>query len=88
MSFYDEYKPFRNYMRRFELLPSLVDVWRYSLHVVEGQPLPSDYAADRTAFKPLKEDLYPWDLDILARERVLNAGARGTVASRGGKISR
>jgi hypothetical protein len=79
MSFYDEYKPFRNCMRRFELLPSLVDVWRYSLHVTEGQPLPSDYAVDRTAFtfKPLKEDLYPWDLDMLARELVLNAGARG-----------
>jgi hypothetical protein len=34
MSFYDEYKPFRNYMRRFELLPSLVDVWRYSLRAL------------------------------------------------------
>ncbi len=79
MSFYDEYKPFRNYMRRFELLPSLVDVWRYSLHVMEGQPLPSDYAAGRTAFtfKSLKEDLYPWELDIVAKELVLNAGARG-----------
>jgi hypothetical protein len=27
--------------------------------------------------KPLKEHFYPWDLDILARELVLNAGKRG-----------
>lgn len=79
MHFYDEYKPFRNYMRRFQLLPSVVDVWRYSLHVMEGQRLPSDYGAGRTAFtfKSLKEDLYPWELEILARELVLNAGTRG-----------
>ena len=79
MGFYDEYKPFRNYTRRFSLVSSLVDVWRYSLHVMEDQPLPSDYASGRTAFtfRPLKEDLYPWDLDVLTRELVLNAGARG-----------
>ena len=80
MSFYDEYKPFRNYMRRFQLLPSLVDVWRYSLHIMEGQPLPADYAVGmRSALmlKPLKEHVYPWDLDILAREVVLNACKRG-----------
>lgn len=40
MNFYEEYKPFRNYMRRFDLVPGLVDVWCYSLHVMEGQPLP------------------------------------------------
>lgn len=38
MNFYEEYKPFRNYMRRFELVPGLVDVWCYSLHVMEVSP--------------------------------------------------
>ena len=77
MNFYEEYKPFRNYMRRFDLVPGLVDVWCYSLHVMEGQPLPADYAVGALPFKPLKEHFYPWDLDILARELVLNAGKRG-----------
>jgi hypothetical protein len=77
VNFYEEYKPFRNYMRRFDLVPGLVDVWCYSLHVMEGQPLPADYAVGALPFKPLKEHFYPWDLDILARELVLNAGKRG-----------
>ena len=79
MNFYEEYKPFCNYMRRFELVPGLVDVWCYSLHVMDGQPLPADYAVGKSTlpFKPLKEHFYPWDLDILARELVLNAEKRG-----------
>jgi hypothetical protein len=77
VNFYEEYKPFRNYMRRFDLVHGLVDVWCYSLHVMEGQPLPADYAVGALPFKPLKEHFYPWDLDILARELVLNAGKRG-----------
>jgi hypothetical protein len=79
MSFYEQYKPFRNYMRRFDLLSSLVDVWRYSLHVTEGLPLPADYAVGMSAMtlKPLREHVYPWDLDILTKELVLNAGRGG-----------
>lgn len=79
MGFYEEYKPFRNYMRRFDLLSSLVDVWRYSLHIMEDQPLAADYAIGKKPLTsgPLKEHLYPWDLDILAKELVLNAGMGG-----------
>jgi len=77
MGLYEEYKPFRNYMRRFDLPSSLVDVWRYSLYVMEDQTLPADYAIGKSALTPLKERLYPWDLDILARELVLNAGKGG-----------
>jgi hypothetical protein len=78
MSLYEEYKPFRNYIRHFDLLSSLVDVWRYSLHVMEGEPLPADYASGKNALTaPVKEYLYPWDLDILAKEIILNAGSAG-----------
>ncbi len=79
MDFYKEYKPFRNYMRQFDLVESLVDVWCYSLHVMEDQPLPVDYAnvSSVLAFKDLRKHLYPWDLDILSRELVLNAGSKG-----------
>ena len=79
MRFYDEYKPFRNYMQRFALLEGLVDVWQYSLHVMEGQPLPPGYAAgkERLTPRPVAELVYPWHLDILARELVLNARHTG-----------
>jgi hypothetical protein len=77
MGFYDEYKPFRNYMRRFELIQGLVDVWCYSQHVLNARPLPPDYAVGKPFGVTLNRNLWPWDLDILAREIVLNAGPRG-----------
>ncbi len=80
MGLYEEYKPFRRYMRRFDLLSSLVDVWRYSLHMTERQPLPDDYAVGRTGamLKPMSELIYPWELDTLTRELLLNATRMGT----------
>lgn len=73
-----EYKPFRNYLRQFDLVSSLTDLWCYSLHVMEGLPLPAGYAVGRPPLmRPLKEHLYPWDLDVLARELALNASYRG-----------
>jgi len=79
VSLYDQYKPFRNYMRQFDLLSSLVDIWRYSLHIMEDEPLPADYAVGKSSLtlNSLKEYLYPWDLDILVKEVVLNAGTQG-----------
>ena len=83
MSFEKEYKRFRRYLRRFELVPSLLDVCRYSLHVMEGEPLPAEYAADMP--RPMAglgmpepkvaDRVYPWELDTLARELVLHAGS-------------
>jgi hypothetical protein len=78
MDLYDQYKPFRNYMRRFDLMSSLVDIWRYSVHLMEGEPLPRDYAVGiPSPLKSLKEHFYPWDLDVLAKELILNAGNGG-----------
>ena len=77
--FYEEYKPFRNYLRRFDLAGSLVDVWQYSLHIMEGQRLPTEYTVGRNALidQNVKDVLFAWDLDTLARECVLNAGTGG-----------
>jgi hypothetical protein len=77
MTFYDDYKPFRNYMRRFSLVEGLIDVWRYSLHIIDNLPLPPDYAVGKPPFEPIRRNLWPWELDILAREIVLNAVTRG-----------
>src|SRR5438067_1629019 len=77
MRFYDKYKPFRNYMRRFPLVESLADVWRYSWHIVENKPLPHEYAVGKPAFARIIGNIWPWEIEILAREIVLNAGTRG-----------
>lgn len=77
MGFYEEYKPFRNYMRRFGLVDSLIDVWRYSSHILDNKPLPPDYAVGKPPFEPIKHNIWPWDLDVLAREILLNAATKG-----------
>lgn len=76
MGFYDEYKPFRNYMRRFERVGSLVDVWCLALHIMNDRALPPDYLVGKPFGVYHKDNLWPWDLDILAREIVLNASNR------------
>lgn len=79
MGFYEQYKPFRNYMRRFDLLTGLTALWGYSLHLTDGRPLPAGYAAGKppSVVTPLSHHVHPWDLDILARELILNAGSGG-----------
>jgi hypothetical protein len=77
MGFFDEYKPFRNYMRRFDLVGSLVDMWCYSTHVMGNRPLPAGYAVGKPFGTTVRSEIWPWDLDILSREIVLNAGTLG-----------
>jgi hypothetical protein len=84
MGFHDEYDRFRNYLMRFDLVSSLIDVWCYGRHITDDRPLEPGYAVgfDPQTMRPLKECLHPWDLDILARELVLNAGSRPTYSLR------
>jgi hypothetical protein len=71
-------------MRGFDLVSSLIDVWGYSLHIIDGQPLQGGLAVglDPAKTGPLKEHIHPWDLDLLAREVLLNAGNRRTYSLR------
>ena len=78
MSFHDSYRPFRNYVRQFPLVPSLLHIWRFSSHVLYQQPLPRNYPAGIPGLRDgLRQSLYPWDLDVLSRELVLNCGGGG-----------
>ncbi len=79
LSFYGEYKPFRNLLRRFDCLEGLVDIWAYSMYVMGNRPLPGGYLADRPRhdLTQLKNLLFPCDLDILSREFILNCGHGG-----------
>jgi hypothetical protein len=65
--FYHDYASFRNFMRRFDLETSLLDVWHYALYLNDDKPLPRYYAAARREhhFVSLKTLLYPWELDIM-----------------------
>jgi hypothetical protein len=78
-SFYDSYKPFRNYVRRFDLTSTLVDLWVYFRHLDDDAPLPPGYAVGASGLwhSSLKGQVFPWDLDTLTREVLLNAGSGG-----------
>ena len=64
-------------MRQFSLVPGLLHIWRLSLHVLNQEPLPLGYPMGMPRLD-LRQFLYPWDLDILSRELVLNCGNRGS----------
>lgn len=60
---HERYKPFRNYLRQFAILPSLEALWRYSLHIMENEPLPPGYAFGKStaSLKPMRDQIFPWD---------------------------
>jgi hypothetical protein len=80
MSIHGDYTPLRNFIRRFPLESSLVDVWQYALHVIDREPLPSTYLSDRRSFQPMP--LHPWQIETICREIVLNAERRGDCSLR------
>jgi hypothetical protein len=78
MSFYQDYKPFRNFMRRFKTLPTLIALWSYARHVFDGESLPRGLPIGLPqSLAPLNTHFYPWELEILVRETLLHADPAG-----------
>ena len=76
---HDIYRPLRNYFREFPLVQSLDLIWAYSQHVANGRPLPERMQFRDQFGKPTTKPLfiYPWELDLIAREIVLNGNIVG-----------
>lgn len=76
---HDLYKPFRNYLRQFPIVQSLELIWAYSEHVANGRALPPGMQFRDQLGQPSTERLiiYPWELDVLAREIVLSGDTVG-----------
>lgn len=70
------YKPLRNLLRQYNLQQSLEDVWRLFDHLSNKKPLPLSFADGRP--HRVRDYLFPWDLDIVARELILHASSTGT----------
>jgi len=77
--FLESYAPFRDFVRGFDIVTSLIAIWELSLQIIEGKPL-FDQWRRTVPFPSFKDHIYPWDLDVLSREFILNA-------SRGGRRS-
>jgi hypothetical protein len=81
---YDHHRSLRRYLRNFPLLESLSVVRAYEQHLQFNRPFPNDMevaVAFRTADNPEAKNIFEWELDILAKELVLNASdyAYGTL---------
>lgn len=76
---YDLYKPFRNYMRTVQTVPSLVAIYALHQHLVNDNPLPRGLQPRNKFGLPIRvaDILFPWDLDVLVREVVLNGSPEG-----------
>jgi hypothetical protein len=76
---YDLYKPFRNYLRQFPLVQSLDLIWAYSEHVANNRTLPARMQFRNAFGRPWlgRFCVYPWELDLLAREIILNGNIDG-----------
>lgn len=75
MSFYDVYKPLRNFVRKLSLQQELIHIWQLSQNISNGLPLPPAFNIYEN--QSVKGEIHPWELEILAREVVLEAGEIG-----------
>jgi len=76
---YELYKPLRNRIRQVSLVPSLAAVHSYVQHLQVREPLPPQIET-RVGFSmahKVDKGIFEWDLDILAKELILNAQDRG-----------
>ncbi|PCI52526.1 MAG: hypothetical protein COB36_14920 [Alphaproteobacteria bacterium] len=72
---YQLYKPLRNHLRKYSLLPSLAAIRAYAQYLQFDQPFP-DYvqvAPEFLAAAPERKGVHEWQLELLARELILNA---------------
>jgi hypothetical protein len=75
---YSDYEPFRKYLTQFDRLESLIHIWRYSLVSIDKLILPAGYIANVPPGQDPNMVPYPWELDLLSREIVLNSFKGGT----------
>ncbi len=82
MDAYDLYKPLRNHLRRQSLLQSLGAVRAYLQNFQFGQEFPRDIEVDRSirfARSVPERGVFEWELEILAKEIILNSPDQGGI---------
>jgi hypothetical protein len=72
---FEVYKPLRNHLRKICIAESLLVIWAYIQHIYFDKPIPSDIQAHRSLLlkKPLEKGIYPWALELLTREIIINS---------------
>lgn len=81
MSAYELCKPLRNYLRQFPLLDSLGVIRAYLQHLQFDSEIPGDIEVSQqflSAPSWIDKNIFAWELEILAKEIILNCPERGS----------
>lgn len=73
---YDCYKPLRNYLQYVPLVESLEVIRAFMQYLQFDQPFPNDIQVSPSFLSPkhwVEKRIFPWELDVLAREIILNS---------------
>ncbi|WP_372029919.1 hypothetical protein [Pseudomonas kurunegalensis] len=76
---YHYYKPFRNFLRQLDRTVALRQIYYFSQNIQYAKPLPVQFAGlNPKGIASIKDLVFQWELDVLAREVILNAGSGGS----------
>lgn len=76
---YHHYKPLRNFISKLDRNAALLQICRFFQNIKYGESIPLQFSRIHPKGKcSIKGVVFPWELDILAREVILNAGVGGT----------
>lgn len=80
--FSEAYKSYSKFLKFLGTEESLVALWRYSVHLSDDVKLPLLFhGLDRRGMPfDINRFVYPWELEILAREVLLHSSPRGKVS--------
>lgn len=73
---YHHYKPLRNFSAKLHITKSLADIWQLFQNLERDLALPADFGLLNNGKASIKDIIHPWELDILTREVILNAGTK------------
>jgi hypothetical protein len=76
MDKFQNYKPLRNLLRKYNLQASLEDLWRYAQMLSKNLPMEHIWVNNEAV--PVSNFVYAWDIPVICRELVLNATSEGT----------
>src|SRR5260221_2586693 len=81
---FNEYTPFRNYLRHVRLIESLMAIHAHMQFMQFSVPLPphiigtpDGYKSSKTLKDFLNFGLFPWDLEIITKEVIINSPIYG-----------
>lgn len=72
---YNYYKPLRNFVSKLDRTAALLQICRFFQNIQYGESIPHQFSSIHPNGKcSIKGIVFPWELDILSREVILNSG--------------